>query len=110
MELGVLPVGGDLGFWWIHLRFIGELGFGFGIDGFARGRCWNWRRCEAIMHGWGGENRKRVRLMWSVPTVADDSVASTPDSFCKVLPWWVFSRLFRFRFLLICSCLLDVLY
>ncbi|GFZ12040.1 protein SUO [Actinidia rufa] len=35
------------------------------------------------MHGWGGENRKRVRHMWSVPTVAGDSVASTPDSFCK---------------------------
>ncbi|PSR96686.1 BAH and coiled-coil domain-containing protein [Actinidia chinensis var. chinensis] len=35
------------------------------------------------MHGWGGENRKRVRHMWSVPTVAGDSVAAAPDSFCK---------------------------
>ncbi|PSR96685.1 BAH and coiled-coil domain-containing protein [Actinidia chinensis var. chinensis] len=35
------------------------------------------------MHGRGGENRKRIRHMWSVPTVAGDSVASTADSFCK---------------------------
>ncbi|PSR95862.1 Cell wall protein [Actinidia chinensis var. chinensis] len=35
------------------------------------------------MHGRGGENKERVRHMWSVPTVAGDSVAFTADSFCK---------------------------
>ncbi|XP_057950715.1 uncharacterized protein LOC131145574 [Malania oleifera] len=40
------------------------------------------------MHGREGENRKRSRHMWSVPsrgttTVAGDSCTSTADSFCK---------------------------
>ncbi|XP_057464564.1 uncharacterized protein LOC130754374 isoform X1 [Actinidia eriantha] len=35
------------------------------------------------MHVRGGENRKRIRHMWSVPTVAGDSVASTADFFRK---------------------------
>ena len=63
------------------------------------------------MHGQGGENRKRIRHMWSVRTVAGDSVASTADSFCKVgIALVGLLRLFRFRFLLICACLLDALY
>lgn len=48
-------------------------------------RSYNWARCKAIMHGLEGEDWKRRRHMWSVPTtVVDDSSTSTQNSFCKV--------------------------
>ena len=58
------------------------------------------------MHGREGENWKRSRHMWSVPTATVTRTAA--DSFCKVLPWWVF-QLFRYRFLIICRYSLAVL-
>ena len=88
-----------------------EVGLGFwGIDG-TRGRDWSWERgkCKAMLHGRVGEERKRNRHMWTVPTRATIAASATAtdgsssvtlcssNSFCKVC-FWLFWFWFWFKF------------